>query len=303
MRFHLWPGPHARFAEVLELAARAEAAGWDGLHFADHFLPAAGDPATPTLECWSVLAALAARVPRLRLAPLVCGATYRNPYLLAKAATTIDHVSGGRVVLGIGAAWQENEHVAYGVPFPPIAERLVLLEESCAALRALFDEPVATLAGRHVTLRDAPFEPKPLQARLPLLIGGSGEKVTLHIAARWADVWNAWGTPETMRHKNAVLDRHCAALGRDPRSIARSAAAFFHLTDDAAEASRLRASGHMPRIAGNAGEIHAALDAYAAAGVDEIVVPDFAWGRGAARLEALDRFSTEIVSTWGQTPS
>lgn len=303
MRFHLWPSPHARFADVLELATRAAAAGWDGLHFADHFLPAAGNLAAPTLECWSVLAALAARVPRLRLAPLVCGATYRNPYLLAKAAATVDHVSGGRVVLGIGAAWQENEHVAYGIPFPPIAERLALLEESCAALRSLFDAPATTLAGRHVTLRDAVLEPKPLQARLPLLIGGSGEKVTLRIAARFADVWNAWGTPATMRHKNAVLDRHCEAIGRDPRAIRRSAAAFFHLTDDAEEAARLRASGPMPRIAGDTDAIHAALAEYQAAGVDEIVVPDFAWGRGAARLEALDRFSTKIVSTWGQTPS
>src|SRR5512144_827437 len=98
-------------------------------------MPASGER-TPTLECWSVLAALAARVPRVTLGPLVCGATYRNPYLLAKMAATVDHVSGGRLVLGIGAAWQENEHAAYGIPFPPIAERLARLEESCAALRS-----------------------------------------------------------------------------------------------------------------------------------------------------------------------
>ena len=119
--------------------------------------------------------------------------------------------------------------------------------------------------------------------------------MTLRIAARHADAWNAWGTPETMRHKNAVLDRHCAAIGRDPRAIRRSAAAFFHVTGDRDEAARLRAAGHMPRIAGDAGEIRAAIAAYADAGVGEIVVPDFAWGRGTARLAALDRFSREVV--------
>jgi F420-dependent oxidoreductase-like protein len=295
MRFVFWPGPHTPFAEVLALAQRAEAAGWDGVCFADHFLPSLAPPPTPTLECWSVLAALAARVPRITLGPLVCGATYRNPYLLAKMAATVDHVSGGRLVLGIGAAWQQDEHVAYGVAFPDLATRLARLDECCAALRSLLDEPRTTLAGRHVALRDAILEPKPLQPRLPLLVGGGGERVTLRIAARHADVWNCWGTPETLRHKNAALDRHCAALGRNPRAIRRSANAFFELGGDPDAAPRLGAAPHMPRIAGDAGTIRAALDAYAAAGVDEIVVPDFAWGRGEARRTALDRFGAEIV--------
>jgi alkanesulfonate monooxygenase SsuD/methylene tetrahydromethanopterin reductase-like flavin-dependent oxidoreductase (luciferase family) len=251
---------------------------------------------TPTLECWSVLAGLAARVPRIALGPLVCGATYRNPYLLAKAAVTVDHVSGGRLVLGIGAAWQENEHVAYGVPFPPIAARLARLDETCAALRALFDDGTTSLAGRHVSLRDAVLEPKPVQRRLPLLVGGGGERMTLRIAARHADVWNAWGTPASMRHKNAVLDRHCKAVGRDPRAIRRSAAALFQLTDDPAVAARLRADAGRPFVAGSADEVHEAIAAYAAAGVDELVVPDFVWGRGAARCETLDRFGREIVA-------
>jgi len=297
VRFVLWPGPHASFADVLDLALRAEAAGWDGLYFADHFLPSTGALETPTLECFGVLAALAARVPRMTLGPLVCGATYRNPYLLAKMAATVDHVSGGRFVLGIGAAWQQNEHVAYGVPFPPIAARLARLDETCTALRSLFDEPATTLDGRHVSLRDALLAPKPVQKRLPLLLGGGGERVTLRIAARHADAWNCWGTPETMRHKNAVLDRHCAAVGRDPRAILRSAAALFHVTDDRDEAMRLRSTGSMPRIAGCAAEVRDAIAAYAEAGVGEIVVPDFAWGRGAARRAAFERFSAQIVST------
>jgi F420-dependent oxidoreductase-like protein len=295
VRFVFWPGPHTPFAELLELATRAEAAGFDGVYFADHFLPSMVALETPTLECWSVLAALAARVPRIEIGPLVCGVTYRNPYVLAKMAATVDHVSGGRLVLGIGAAWQENEHVAYGVPFPPVAERLERLDETCFALRSLFENDSTTLVGRHVALCDAVLEPKPLRTRLPLLVGGGGERVTLRIAARHADVWNCWGSPETMRHKNAVLDRHCATVRRDPHAILRSAAALFHLTDDRAEAARLRAVRSLPHVAGDAGEIRDAVAAYAEAGVGEIVVPDFAWGRGDARRAALDRFGTEIV--------
>jgi alkanesulfonate monooxygenase SsuD/methylene tetrahydromethanopterin reductase-like flavin-dependent oxidoreductase (luciferase family) len=235
-------------------------------------------------------------VPRLALGPLVCGATYRNPYLLAKTAATVDDVSGGRVVLGVGAAWQEDEHVAYGVAFPPLAARLARLEETCAALRSLFENATTTLAGRHVVLRDALLEPKPVQARLPLLVGGSGERVTLRIAARHADAWNAWGTPESMRHKNAVLDRHCAALGRDPRAIRRSVAVNLLVTDDRAEAERYSGDGRMPRIAGDAQAICAAIDAFAAAGVDEIVVPDFTWGGGARRRAQLERMSELVAS-------
>lgn len=295
MRFCFWPGPHARFSTVLELARRAEAAGWDGVYFADHFMPAAGELARPTLECWSVLAALAARVPRIALGPLVCGATYRNPYLLAKMAATVDHVSGGRLVLGIGAAWQENEHAAYGVAFPPIGERLALLDESCAALRSLFERPTTTIDGRHVALRDAILEPKPVQARLPLLVGGSGQRVTLRIAARHADAWNAWGLPEAMRQLGAVLDRHCAALGRNPRAIRRSAVAHFVLTDDRGEAERLRAARPLRCIAGDAAALRDAIAAYADAGVDEIVVPDFEWGAAEQRLAALDRFGASVL--------
>jgi F420-dependent oxidoreductase-like protein len=296
LRFVFWPGPHSSFADVLEMATRAEAAGWAGVYFADHFLPSMAELHTPTLECWSVLAALAARVPRIALGPLVCGATYRNPYVLAKIAATVDHVSGGRLVLGIGAAWQENEHVAYGVAFPPIAARLAQLDETCAALRALFEHPTASIDGRHVALRDAVLEPKPVQRRLPLLVGGGGERVTLRIAARHADAWNAWGTPASMRHKNGVLDRHCEKIGRDPRAIRRSAAAFFHLTDDPAVAARLRADTSRPFVAGGADRVHEAIAAYADAGVDELVVPDFVWGRGTARLEMLDRFGREVVA-------
>ena len=280
---------------MLALAQRAEALGFDGVHFADHFLPSTGNLGAPTLECWSVLAALAARVPRVALGPLVCGATYRHPYVLAKMAATVDHVSGGRLVLGIGAAWQENEHVAYGVAFPPLRERLALLDESCAALRSLFENASTTLAGRHVALRDAVLEPKPVQRRLPLLVGGSGERVTLRIAARHADAWNSWGLPDAMRHLNAVLDRHCAAIGRDPRAIRRSAVAHFHLTGDRDEATRLRTARPHRAIAGDAAEIRDAIAAYADAGVDEIVVPDFTWGRAEERLAALERFGSAVL--------
>lgn len=292
MRFSLWPGPHQSFAALRELALHAEATGWDGLWLADHFLPARGDLSRPTLECWSALAGLAACVPRVTLGTLVCGVTYRQPALLAKMAATVDHVSGGRLVLGLGAAWQENEHRAYGVAFPRIAQRLERLDEACAVLRSLFEEERTTFAGRHFVMRDAVLEPKPLQQPLPLLVGGGGERVTLRIAARRANAWNAWGTPAQMHHKNAALDRHCAAIGRDPATLRRSAVALFHLTDDAAEAERVRAGARQPCVAGDAAALRAAVDEYRAAGVDELVVPDFEQGRSAA----LDRFAREVIA-------
>lgn len=296
MRVSLWLGPHTPFAELCDAALHAEATGWDGLWFADHFMPMGGDLARPTLECWTVLAAFAARVPRLTIGSLVCGNTYRHPYLLAKQAATLDQISGGRAILGLGSGWQQNEHVAYGYGFPPIGERLARLDEACRIVRSLFENERTTFAGRHYALRDAVLEPKPLQARLPLLIGGGGERVTLRIAARHADLWNAWGTPAKIREKLAILDRHCAEVGRAPGEIVRTAVALFHLDDDADAAARFVRATERPCIAGNADVLRAALSEYAAMGVGEVIVPDFNLGAGAKRIRAIDRLMREVIS-------
>lgn len=296
MRISLWLGPHTPFAELCDAALHAEATGWDGLWFADHFMPMGGDLARPTLECGTVLAAFAARVPRLTIGSLVCGNTYRHPYLLAKQAATLDQISGGRAILGLGSGWQQNEHVAYGYGFPPIGERLARLGEACRIVRSLFENERTTFAGRHYALRDAVLEPKPLQPRLPLLIGGGGERVTLRIAARHADLWNAWGTPETIRAKLAILDRHCADVGRAPGEIVRTAVALFHLDDDPDAAARFARATERPCIAGDADALRAALAEYEAMGVGEVIVPDFNLGAGAKRIGAIDRLMREVVS-------
>ena len=297
MRFSVWPNLQQPWEDVVELCRHAEATGWDGAWVADHFMPVAGDVGTPTSECWSTLAALAVAVPRIRLGALVSGNTYRHPAVLANVAATVDRISGGRLVLGIGAGWQENEHEAYGLHFGTVKERLERLGEACEVLKGLLTQDRTTFEGRYYTLRDAPLEPKPAQSPLPLLVGGGGERVTLRIAARWADEWNTWGPPETLRHKMAVLDRHCEELGRDPVTITRSAQALLVVSDDREELDRARGTAaRMPTIVGTPAEVRDVMAAYADAGVDEFILPDRTLGTGTRRLDALDAFLSEVAA-------
>src|SRR5713226_6802457 len=215
MRFSLWPMGSSGWDDLLETCQHAEATGWDGVWYADHFMPNQPDNTAPVAEVWPTVTAIAARVPRVRVGTLVCGNTYRQPPLVAKMAAQVDIISGGRFVLGMGAGWQENEHRAYGIPFYTPGERLGRLEESCQIIRGLLHNERTSFKGRYYEVEDAPLAPKPLQRPLPLLIGGGGEKRTLRIAARYADEWNTWGTPETLRHKMSVLDQHCVREGRD----------------------------------------------------------------------------------------
>jgi F420-dependent oxidoreductase-like protein len=298
MRFSVWPNPNQSVADVLEIARHAEATGWDGVWFADHFMPNAENTRVPQAEAWTTLTALAASVPRIRLGPLVIGNTYRHPAVLAKMAATLDHVSGGRLVLGLGAGWQENEHRQYGIPFYTVRERLQRLAEACELIKSLFERETTDFKGRHYSLEGAVLEPKPVQKPLPLLVGGGGEKVTLRIAARFADEWNVWGDVETLRRKMALLDGYCAELGRPARSIQRSAVALLFLTDDRARLERLRSQPlGRPVIAGNSDEVRELVRAYRDAGVDELIVPDFTLGPRAQKLATLDRFMREVAST------
>jgi len=199
VRFSIWPSTHRPWSEILALAQHGQATGWDGVYFADHLMPHGAfgpdtDPAAPldgdTIECWSVLAALAAAVPRVRLGSLVSSVTFRHPAVLAAIAAAVDNISGGRLVLGVGAGWQVNEHAAYGIALGNVTERLDRFEEAVMVLRSLLRERRTTFAGRSFELHDAPNQPGPVQERLPLLIGGGGERRTLPLAARAADEWN-----------------------------------------------------------------------------------------------------------------
>lgn len=296
MRFSFWPSPTQPWSEVLFLAGHVEQKGWDGIWYADHFMPNEGDLSTPWNECWTTLAALAASVPRVRIGPLVTGNTYRHPAVLANMAATVDQISGGRLVLGLGAGWQENEHAAYGLEFSTVRGRLRRLEEACQVLKGLFEQERADFEGEHYRLAAAPLEPKPAQRPLPLLIGGGGEKVTLRIAARYADEWNYWGDPDAIRHKIEVLHAHCRDVGRDPQEIRCSAQALFFLSDDAEFVAKMRERQSMlPTIAGNVEEIRQVVQDYADAGVDELIVPDFNLGNRERKLPILDRFIEEVA--------
>lgn len=290
MLLSVWPGSLQPYQDVLAVARHAEASGWDGVWFADHFMADGEHDGAPFQEAWTTLSAIAAVVPRVRLGTLVVGNTYRHPAILAKMAASVDHISGGRFVLGLGASWQENEHRAFGIPFYTLAERLSRLDEACQVIQGLFSNERTSFNGRFYQLEDAPLSPKPVQAPLPLMIGGGGEKVTLRIAARYAQEWNTRADLDTMIHKMAVLDRHCADLGRDPRSIHRSTMALVGLVDDEASERQMRENAPFsPLLTGSSERIHEQVKAYADAGIDELIVPDFNLGTGDAKLEALDR--------------
>ena len=296
MQFSLWPNPTQPYQEVLELARHAEATGWDGFWYADHFMPDAPDTSTPWPEAWMTLAGVGALVPRLRLGTLVTGNTYRHPAVLAKMAATLDHMTGGRVVLGLGSGWQENEHRQYGIPFYTVKERLQRLEEACAVIKALFSETKADFAGRFYQLEGASLEPKPVQQPLPMLIGGGGEQRTLRITARFADAWNVWGDVATLRHKMEILDGHCADLGRDPKAIRRTAVALLFMSEDNQFLERMRNTDlPQPAVIGTPEEVRETLNGYESAGVDEFIVPDFTLGQGREKIELLDRFIKEVA--------
>jgi F420-dependent oxidoreductase-like protein len=193
--------------------------GFDSVWTWDHFVPLDGDVKGPMFEAWELLAAWGAITTRVRIGTLVTGNTYRHPPVLAKMVATLDHITNGRAILGLGAAWHEGEHTMYGLRFPSTSGRLARMDEAARVLRLLLDEPIASFSGKHYVLKDAIAEPKPVQERLPLLIGGGGERKTLRTVAKYADYWHGHGTPEVIAHKLEVLASHCAEVGRDVREI------------------------------------------------------------------------------------
>jgi len=297
VKFSFWTNTAHPWEEILFGARHAEATGWDGLWVADHFMPNGADVSGPMHEGWTIATALGASVPRVRVGVLVTGNTYRHPAVLAKMAATADHVSGGRTVLGLGAGWQENEHRAYGIEFSSVGGRLDRLAEACAVITLLLGRERATYQGEHYQILDAPLEPKPLQSPLPLLIGGGGEQRTLRIAARFAQEWNVWGTPETLRHKIGVLERHCADLDRDPAEIRHSAQALLFLCEDETSAASLRERPMgMPTMIGTSEQLVELVGEYRDAGVDELIIPDFTLPTGRAKADLMDRFITEVAA-------
>jgi F420-dependent oxidoreductase-like protein len=230
MPTYTFPGvpPSGLFDHVATLAGAAEEAGFSLVTVMDHFyqIVGVGPETDPMLEAYSTLGALSQRTSRVRLGALVTGVTYRNPALLAKTVTTLDVLSGGRAILGIGAAWNEDEHRGYGFDFPRVGERMDRLDEALTIIRALFTEDRASFEGEHYRVVDALNVPRPIQPGGPkILIGGGGEQRTLRIAAKHADLthWFPLGL-ETLARKTELLERYCAEIGRDPATIERTIA-------------------------------------------------------------------------------
>lgn len=268
----VYPGQYGNhFDTMLAVAQAAEAAGLDSLWMPDHTMfPDAAHPEkeVPVMECFVVLSAIAARTNRIRLGELVTGVPYRNPALLAKILASLDVVSHGRTIIGLGAAWHEPEFTAYGWPFPSVRERMEMLEEAVQLVDRMLTERPANFSGKYYKVSEAYNDPMPIQKpRPPLLIGGDGERVTLRLVAQYADFCNVFGDPATVAHKFDVLRGHCAAVGRPYAEITRSNHTGILIARDPAELATKQAQHpHFDGIAGTPATVVAQLREYAAAG-------------------------------------
>jgi F420-dependent oxidoreductase-like protein len=253
LRYGLKLSQNATIEQYRAVWRIADEAGFDHCWCMDHFATLGSRDDGPIFEAWALLAAMAAATSRTRVGCAVTGNTYRHPAVLAKAAVTVDHLSGGRLEFGIGAGWAENEHTMLGLPFGTAGDRADRLEEACQVIRSLWTQARASFAGQHYQLTGAVAEPKPVQQpHPPIWIGGAGRRRTLRTAAQHASVWNApGGSPEEVAELSGVLDRHCAEIGRDPGEIRRSVQVRMPATPD---------------------ELLALATAYAAVGVTDLLL-------------------------------
>ncbi|HET6551121.1 MAG TPA: LLM class F420-dependent oxidoreductase [Solirubrobacter sp.] len=281
-----WPDvpPEALFDRLADVALAAEDSGFSSLSLMDHLhqIPGVGPAENWMFDGHTMLAGLAARTSRINLGLLVGGVTYRNPALVAKIVTTIDVISSGRAVLGIGAGWFEGEHVAYGFDFPPLKERMERLEEALQITRAMFTQEQATFAGKHYRVEGAYNNPKPIRGDIPILVGGSGERKTLRYVARYADGSNFFGDVERVKHLLGVLEGHCQDAGRDPAEITKTRMATVYIARTHEEAHR-KAEAFVARapdpdrawaqaFVGDPGEVAEQVQTYIDAGLDGVTV-------------------------------
>lgn len=273
------------FEHVASIVTAAEEGGFDSVWVMDHFyqIPMVGDRTEPMLEAYTTLAALAARTRRVRLGAMVTGVTYRNPALLAKVLTTLDVISSGRAILGIGAAWNEDEHNGYGFTFPPVRERFERLEEALKIIKAMLTEEAPSFEGRHYKIDGALNYPRPVTpGGPPILVGGGGEQRTLRLVARYADACNLFADAATIRHKLEVLDERCAEVGRDAAEITKTRLGTLVLRETneeaAAIADKLRANWGVDEeqfraavVAGGPDEVVEQVQPYLDTGLDGFI--------------------------------
>jgi len=283
---NLW-SQAATWPEMLEAARRVDRLGYDSLWTWDHLYAIVGDPYQPIFEGWGLLHAWAMATERIRLGLMVGANTFRNPGLVAKLASTLDHVSGGRAILGIGGAWMELEHTAHGIDFGTgFGQRLDWLEESVAAIRALLDgKAVTSEPGGRYAFHELRHAPLPLQEHLPIMVGGNGRTKTLRTIARHADTWNGFGTPDELAELDGVLRAHCVDASRDPSTIERTSNLWMIIRDSEEEARQVWAAtaelNHVPvadvsepsrPLLGPPASIAARLREYVAAGFSTALV-------------------------------
>jgi F420-dependent oxidoreductase-like protein len=238
------------FERIAEIAGAADGAGFDSFWVMDHYhqIAGIGPVDDPMLEAYTLLGAVGARTSRVQLGAMVTGVTYRNPAFLAKVVTTLDIVSSGRAILGIGAAWNDAESLAYGYPWPSPTERFERLEDALRICRAMFTERQATVKGAIHSIDGAYNVPQPVRpGGPPILIGGGGEKKTLRLTAKYADMWNGFGDVTTIRHKLDVLEEHCADVGRDRSEIVATRLGTLIVADTMEEADRRRRAWQQDR--------------------------------------------------------
>ena len=289
MKFGIGTGPqNVSTDQILDVWQEADALGYDSAWLFDHLLPLSSNDEDPIYEAWTLLAALARQTERVEIGTLVSSNTFRHPALLAKMAATVDALSGGRVIVGIGAGYLESEHDAYGIPLGSVRERAARLAEACEVLRGLWTERRFSFDGAHYAIADAPCEPKPLRPHLPIMIGGGGEKLTLRTTALHADQWNmppgATGiSPDDFAAKYAVLVERCAEVGRDPAEIETNLGLLVLVNEEAATAiDRRRAladalgmddeTARKQVIAGDPAGVIAELRRFEAVGVEHSVL-------------------------------
>ena len=299
MKFSIWPNPERPPAEVLDLARVADRDGWHCLWYADHYMPNSGsEDVLPgdVHECWSMLPAIAAVTDRLRLGSLVAPTSVHHPAVLANRAATIDRISDGRLVLGIGAGWQINEHQAYGIDLEEPGTRVSRFEEAIQVIRSLLNEDSTDFQGDFYDITDAPSNPKPVQSPLPILVG-TGSPRMLRITARFADEWNTWGAPDMAGGALEKLHTACEQVERDPATLWKSTQALVFMTDNAELAENIKGGDMGERsIIGSNEQIVDEIGRYAELGFDELIVPDFTLGATPdERLAKYDEFRTEIA--------
>jgi F420-dependent oxidoreductase-like protein len=285
---------HTTAPELQAAWRRIEDLGYGWISIWDHFYGATGRPDDAAcLEAVAMHAALACSTSKVRVGSLVYSIGYRHPAVLAKAITAIDQLSGGRADMGIGAGWAQVEYDAYGIPFPGVKERMDQLEEGIQVLRGLLHDDITSFQGTYFTLTDARNEPRPVQAKLPIWIGGGGEKRTLRIAAQHADGWNVpFVSPEMFGHKCAVLDEHCAAVGRDPRAVRRAVNVGLAWTEESllqqfgAIADRVRPGV----LSGSDDHVLDTIGRYVDAGADQVNIAL----RAPFDLDAIERLSAAL---------